>query len=50
MKNYFLVRRLRFSAPPNVRIQTNFKIGAGAIVTKDLPAGKVAVAPTATVR
>ena len=34
----------------NITIGDNCKIGAGAIVTKDLPAGKVAVAPTATVR
>ena len=34
----------------NITIGDDCKIGAGAIVVKDLPAGKVAVAPTATVR
>lgn len=34
----------------NITIGDNCKVGAGAIVVKDLPAGKVAVAPTAIVR
>ena len=34
----------------DITIGDDCKIGAGAIVVKDLPAGKVAVAPTATVR
>lgn len=34
----------------NITIGDDCKIGAGAIVVKDLPAGKVAVAPTATIR
>ena len=34
----------------DITIGDDCKIGAGAIVVKNLPAGKVAVAPTATVR
>ena len=34
----------------DITIGDDCKIGAGAIVVKDLPAGKVAVAPIATVR
>ena len=34
----------------NITIGDDCKVGAGAVVVKDLPAGKVAVAPTATVR
>ena len=34
----------------DITIGDDCKVGAGAIVVKDLPAGKVAVAPTATVR
>ncbi len=34
----------------NITIGDDCKIGAGAIVVKDLPAGKVALAPTAIVR
>ena len=34
----------------DITIGDDCKIGAGAIVVKDLPSGKVAVAPTATVR
>jgi serine O-acetyltransferase len=34
----------------DITIGDDCKVGAGAIVVKDLPAGKVAVAPVATVR
>ena len=34
----------------DITIGDDCKIGAGAIVVKDLPAGRVAVAPTATIR
>ena len=34
----------------NITIGDDCKVGAGAVVVKDLPAGTVAVAPTATVR
>jgi len=34
----------------NITIGDNCKVGAGAVVVKDLPAGKVALAPAATVR
>jgi serine O-acetyltransferase len=34
----------------NITIGDDCKIGAGAIVVKDLPARKVALAPTAIVR
>jgi serine O-acetyltransferase len=34
----------------NITIGDNCKVGAGAIVVKDLPAGKIALAPIATVR
>lgn len=34
----------------NITIGDGAKVGAGAIVVKDLPAGKTAVSPTATIR